>query len=287
MDPTELRKAGQVALGARTGVDNDSDDCMCGGRSHKGRGRRKGRRHRKGRDRETGSNAAGSEKEIIEAAAIEGVLEEEVTSTTEEEDDDTVDERVVMPVDVIETKREHIFVADIPGATCEDTTVQIEKRVLSLGGKRKARDPAQSEDGALLRHRERRGGFFRRQFKLPKHVDTGNARAELKDGVLRVVIPKREAGQQDKVQSVPLSYKQYEAEVPTAQAPAEPPKDQSQAKDTGPDEGEVQGGRQATHREGDRMETSETASAKDQGGKKRAEDEGGKAPPRDIVVSWK
>lgn len=261
-------------------------DTAQGGHGHgqkKGRGRRKGRHSRKNRDRDTGSNAAGSDKGMVETAAIEGVLEEEMTSTTEEEKEEEVDKRFVMPVDVIETYKEQVFVADIPGATRDDTTVQIEKRVLSIGGKRKARDPAQLEDGAVVRHRERRGGFFRRRFKLPKNADTGGARAELKDGILRVTVPKRNSGRRDVVQ-VPLSYEQYEEEVPTAGAPAEPPKDQSQTKQRGPEEADTQEGSHPAAKHGERMETSETTSAKDRAGGK---DQSEKPPARDIQVSWK
>lgn len=79
--------------------------------------------------------------------------------------------------------------ADLPGMTKEDISINVENRVLTLKGKRSYEDEVKEEN---FYRKERAFGTFQRSFTLPESVDTDSIRAEFKDGVLKIEIPKPE-----------------------------------------------------------------------------------------------
>ena len=80
--------------------------------------------------------------------------------------------------------------AEVPGLASEDIKVDIEKNVLTLSGERKVE---KEETKDKYRRVERQYGSFTRSFSLPETVDTDNVSADLKDGVLELRLPKKEA----------------------------------------------------------------------------------------------
>ena len=91
-------------------------------------------------------------------------------------------------VDIRETDGEFLVTAELPGLTRKDVHVRLEDNVLTVEGERKQEKEAKGE----RTHRvERIYGSFRRSFTLPDNVDAGSIRAECKDGVLTVHVPKR------------------------------------------------------------------------------------------------
>ena len=80
--------------------------------------------------------------------------------------------------------------AEVPGLKAEDIKVDVEKNVLTLSGERKV-ETAETKD--KYRRVERQYGSFTRSFSLPETVDTDSIRADLKDGVLQLKLPKKEA----------------------------------------------------------------------------------------------
>ncbi|MGD9655741.1 MAG: Hsp20/alpha crystallin family protein [Sulfuricurvum sp.] len=82
----------------------------------------------------------------------------------------------------------HIDV-DLPGVKKEDINVKVENNILTLKGERKSKEEVKKEDYYKM---ESSLGSFMRSFTLPDNVDTENIHAENKDGVLEIVLPKKE-----------------------------------------------------------------------------------------------
>jgi HSP20 family protein len=92
-------------------------------------------------------------------------------------------------VDIFETENELLLKADLPGLEMSNIDIQIENGTLSLRGERKYENA--SKDGGF--HRVERGyGSFARYFSLPETVDPEKVKAEYKNGVLTVTLPKKE-----------------------------------------------------------------------------------------------
>lgn len=93
------------------------------------------------------------------------------------------------PVDIVETENELMLTADVPGVSLDNIDIRVENGTLALKGERKAE---QSHNGRGYHRIERNYGAFGRYFSLPETVDTEKVRADLKNGVLTVVLPKKE-----------------------------------------------------------------------------------------------
>ncbi len=92
------------------------------------------------------------------------------------------------PVDILETDNELIIQADLPGVDMRDTHVEIENGTLTLKGERRFHS-----DPKVGYHRIERGyGTFARYFDLPDTVDPEKVKADYKNGVLTVTLPKKE-----------------------------------------------------------------------------------------------
>jgi HSP20 family protein len=89
--------------------------------------------------------------------------------------------------EVKETKDAFIFKADIPGVKENDLEVNVTGERLVISGKR---EEEKKEENETVYTWERSYGAFTRSFMLPQGVDTAHARAELKEGVLSLVLPK-------------------------------------------------------------------------------------------------
>ena len=91
-------------------------------------------------------------------------------------------------VDVFEDTDAITLKVELPEVDAKDVDIQVESNQLTIRGERKLEN-AESRDGY---HRiERTYGAFTRSFTLPNTVDTEHISAESRDGVLRVVLPKR------------------------------------------------------------------------------------------------
>ena len=92
-------------------------------------------------------------------------------------------------VDIIEDEKEWLVKADLPEVSKEDVKVQVENNVLTITGERKLE---KEEKGKKYHRVERSYGNFLRSFTLPDGADGANIKAEFKDGVLKVHLPKGE-----------------------------------------------------------------------------------------------
>lgn len=99
-------------------------------------------------------------------------------------------------VDIKEDVERFVLHADIPGVKPEDIDVSMEDGVLTIKGEKESESKTE-KDG--YKRVERTSGSFYRRFSLP---DTANAEAisaKSKNGVLEIVIPKREAVKPKKI----------------------------------------------------------------------------------------
>ena len=98
--------------------------------------------------------------------------------------------------EVKETKDAFVFKADMPGIQEKDLEVKLTQNRLSISGKR---EQEKSEKGETFYTYERSYGSFARAFTLPEGVDGENIKAELKEGVLTLTLPKRPELQPKKI----------------------------------------------------------------------------------------
>lgn len=92
------------------------------------------------------------------------------------------------PIDIHEGPDGLILEADLPGATEKSVNVSLEDNVLNLHAD--VAPPA--TEGMKLLHEEYRVGAYQRSFILSDDVDRDGIRAELNNGVLRLILPKAE-----------------------------------------------------------------------------------------------
>jgi HSP20 family protein len=91
--------------------------------------------------------------------------------------------------DVYEEKDNYVVKAELPGVKKEDINVAIQGRDLVISGERKSETKG---EGAEVFRAERYFGKFQRAVSLPVTVSSKDVRAEYKDGVLTVTLPKSE-----------------------------------------------------------------------------------------------
>jgi HSP20 family protein len=90
-------------------------------------------------------------------------------------------------LDVSETDSEYLVRADLPAVKKEDVNVTVDNDAVTIAGERKFDREEKSE---RVHRRESFRGTFSRSLSLPDNADTSGIRAESKDGVLTVHIPK-------------------------------------------------------------------------------------------------
>ena len=89
--------------------------------------------------------------------------------------------------DIVERDDEYLIKAELPGVERDDIDIQLENDVLTLTGERKLEE---TKDTDKTHRVERFYGRFSRSFRVPADVDTSAIKAESKDGVLRLHLPK-------------------------------------------------------------------------------------------------
>jgi len=92
-------------------------------------------------------------------------------------------------VDIYEREGNIELKAELPGVDSKDVDVRVENNVLTLRGERRIDKEVKRESYHRV---ERAYGSFSRSFTLPSMVDTERIKAEFKDGVLHLTLPKKE-----------------------------------------------------------------------------------------------
>lgn len=91
------------------------------------------------------------------------------------------------PVDIYETEELIILKAELPGIDMESVDIEVKDSTITLRGERKLEKNLKEENYHRM---ERFYGTFQRVFNLPYIIDRNDIKASLKDGVLKITVPK-------------------------------------------------------------------------------------------------
>ncbi|MCE5244974.1 MAG: Hsp20/alpha crystallin family protein [Syntrophobacteraceae bacterium] len=100
----------------------------------------------------------------------------------------------VPPVDIYETENELTLLADMPGVPIDGVSIDLNDDQLTIRGA----VALENGDGTVLL-REYSTGDFYRQFTLSNKIDREKIEASMKDGVLKVVLPKSDVAKPRKI----------------------------------------------------------------------------------------
>jgi HSP20 family protein len=90
-------------------------------------------------------------------------------------------------VDITEDDKEYLIKAEIPEVDKNNVKIRVQDGVLTIQGERKKET---EQDGKTFRRVERMYGTFMRAFTLPEDVNEDQVKAEFKDGMLLIHLPK-------------------------------------------------------------------------------------------------
>ncbi len=93
------------------------------------------------------------------------------------------------PINVFRQGDDFVVVAELPGVDKADLDIQIQQKNLRIAGKK----TVSHADNVSVHRRERTGGSFDRTITFPVAVDPDGAKAEVKDGVLKLFVPRSES----------------------------------------------------------------------------------------------
>ena len=112
-------------------------------------------------------------------------------------DESTKNEACFAPhVDIFETEKEVIVIADMPGVTPEGVSLALEENILTIQGQR----TVPQRPGRIILEEYENGNYLRR-FTVAESIDQERIEASLADGVLRVRLPKAAPAQPRKIQA--------------------------------------------------------------------------------------
>ena len=89
-------------------------------------------------------------------------------------------------VDILEHEEAFVIHADLPGVDNDSVDIRLDKGVLTLD----ARPAEVADDDQSVLHAEYQSGGYFREFRISEKIDAAGVRANMKDGVLELVLPK-------------------------------------------------------------------------------------------------
>ena len=98
--------------------------------------------------------------------------------------------------DIHETEDGLVVLADMPGVSSESVEVTLEKRILTIRGRSEDRPPERFSPAYL----EYQAGDYERSFTLSEDIEAERIEAKLRNGVLRVFLPKAGPAQKKRIQ---------------------------------------------------------------------------------------
>ncbi len=101
---------------------------------------------------------------------------------------ETAENRLSPKVDILDKGSNLVLSAEFPGVSKEDLDIDVKDNRLTVRGEKKLEE--KTEDGGYLRV-ERSYGNFERTFFLDDSIDKESIKANYKDGILTLVLPKK------------------------------------------------------------------------------------------------
>ena len=102
------------------------------------------------------------------------------------------------PINIFQTDGEYAIIAELPGVTKDNIDIDIQRNRVRISGNKEL----DYGEGTSLHRRERQTGAFDRTFATPFEIDAGKVKAEYRDGILALSLPRAE---QDKPRSISIS----------------------------------------------------------------------------------
>lgn len=104
-------------------------------------------------------------------------------------------------VNIVEEGDRFLVEMAAPGLTKEDFKIDLDHRVLTISNETKVNEQDQK---VKYSRREFNFNSFKRAFNLPDTVDTDSIKAEYEQGILQVILPKREEAKQKPIRSIAI-----------------------------------------------------------------------------------
>jgi HSP20 family protein len=93
------------------------------------------------------------------------------------------------PVNVFQQGHDFVAIIELPGVDKSDLELQAKESTIRISGKKKV----EYEEGVSLHRRERIAGNFDRTISVPVQIDPDRIKAEYRDGLLALFIPRAES----------------------------------------------------------------------------------------------
>jgi HSP20 family protein len=101
------------------------------------------------------------------------------------------------PINIFRKEDDFVLIAEVPGIGKSDIDVQVKGRTIRLSGTKNVKFGEKSS----VHRRERLTGRFDRSVTLPVDIDPDGVRAECRDGILALSLPRAE---RDKARSIKI-----------------------------------------------------------------------------------
>jgi HSP20 family protein len=111
-------------------------------------------------------------------------------------------------MDISETEKEVVAEVELPGVDPKDINVEVRNNILKLEAKTKKKEEKKKKG---YYRKEISAGFYRRAVPLPVEVIGEKAKAEYKDGILKISVPKKEKTKK-KIKSIQVKVKKSKKE---------------------------------------------------------------------------
>jgi HSP20 family protein len=92
------------------------------------------------------------------------------------------------PLNVFRKEHDIVVIAEVPGVKKDDLSIEAKGNTIRIAGTKRIA----SADGTSVHRRERRSGRFDRTVTLPIEIDAESIKAECRDGILAVFLPRVE-----------------------------------------------------------------------------------------------
>jgi len=99
------------------------------------------------------------------------------------------DQTVSPAIDVVERDNEFVVICDLPGIELKDLDISVAENVLTIRGEKRM---GMKDAEAKVYRKESWERGFQRTLSMPKRIDSKKTTATLRNGVLRIELPKRE-----------------------------------------------------------------------------------------------